>query len=80
MSVILLTNTKKRKRTGLYNTCTFLMVYYSKKYLKNNYPGNSLAVQWLGPHTSTARGLGSIPGQGTKIHKPCGMAKKNKIN
>ena len=27
---------------------------------------NSLAVQWLGLHTFTANGLGSIPGQGTK--------------
>ena len=31
------------------------------------YTGNSLAVQWLGCHTSNARGLGSIPGRGTKI-------------
>ena len=29
--------------------------------------GNSLAVQWLGLHALTAEGLGSIPGQGTKI-------------
>ena len=29
--------------------------------------GNSLAVQWLGLHTSTAGGTGSIPGWGTKI-------------
>ena len=29
--------------------------------------GNSLAVQWLGLHASTAKGTGSIPGQGTKI-------------
>ena len=28
---------------------------------------NSLVVQWLGLHASTAGGLGSIPGQGTKI-------------
>ena len=30
-------------------------------------PGNSLVVQWLGFHTFTAEGLGSIPGLGTKI-------------
>ena len=24
--------------------------------------GNSLVVQWLRPHTSTAEGLGSVPG------------------
>ena len=29
--------------------------------------GNSLVVQWLGLHTSTAGGTGSIPGQRTKI-------------
>ena len=29
--------------------------------------GNSMVVQWLGLHTSTAGDSGSIPGQGTKI-------------
>ena len=29
--------------------------------------GNSLMVQWLGLHAFTAKGPGSIPGQGTKI-------------
>ena len=29
--------------------------------------GNSLVVQWLGPHSLTHKGLGSIPGWGTKI-------------
>ena len=29
--------------------------------------GNSLVVQWLGLHASTAGGPGSIPGWGTKI-------------
>ena len=29
--------------------------------------GTSLAVQWLRPHTSTAVGMGSVPGRGTKI-------------
>ena len=29
--------------------------------------GNSLVVQWLGLHTFTAEGPGSIPDQGTKI-------------
>ena len=28
---------------------------------------NSLVVRWLGLHTFTAEGVGSIPGQGTKI-------------
>ena len=43
-------------------------------YLKVVRMGTSLAVQWLGLHASTAGGMGSIPGQGTKI--PCGVAKK----
>ena len=29
--------------------------------------GNSLVVQWLGLHASTAGGKGPIPGQGAKI-------------
>ena len=31
------------------------------------YPRESLAVHWLGLHGLTAKGLGLIPGQGTKI-------------
>ena len=31
--------------------------------------GNSLAIQWLGLHTFTAEGPGSIPGGGPKIPK-----------
>ena len=34
---------------------------------KRHHKGNSLAVQWLGLCASTAGGMGSIPGQGTKI-------------
>ena len=30
--------------------------------------GDSLAVQWLGLHTSTTGGMGWIPGLGTKTH------------
>ena len=30
--------------------------------------GNSLGFQWLGLHTSTAEGVGLIPGQRTKSH------------
>ena len=39
--------------------------------------GNSLALQWVGLHASTAEGPGSIPGWGTKIlqAKPCSMVK-----
>ena len=42
------------------------------------YLGNSLEVQWLGLRASTAGGMGSIPGQGTRISR--GMAKKRKKN
>ena len=40
--------------------------------------GNSLGVQWLGLCTFTAKGPGSIPGQGTKILKAesCGWGEK----
>ena len=42
--------------------------------------GNSLSVQWLGPHTFTASGLGSIVGQsGTRVSKLHNASKlKNK--
>ena len=39
-------------------------------------------VQWLGLHTVTAEGMGSIPGQGTKILQAvqCGQNKQtNKV-
>ena len=42
-------------------------VYLKKGQIKVYSPGNSLVVQWLGLHALTAEGLGSIPGQGTKI-------------
>ena len=32
---------------------------------------NSLALQWLGLHTLTAKGAGSISGQGTKTPASC---------
>ena len=40
--------------------------------------GYSLTVQWLGFGALTAKCESSVPGQGTKIHKPRGMAKKEK--
>ena len=44
---------------------------------KNPITGNSLAAQWLGFHTFTAKGVGSVPGQGTKIPQAmwCGQKK-----
>ena len=44
---------------GVQTTCIF--------WLKVETAGNSLVVQWLGLHTSTARAMGLIPGWGTKI-------------
>ena len=38
--------------------------------------GNSLAVQWIGLHASTAGGTGSIPGGGTKIPHAAGHGPK----
>ena len=37
---------------------------------------NSLAVQWLGPHASFARGMGLIPGWDS--HKLCGCSQKKR--
>ena len=37
-----------------------------------------MVVQWLGLYTSTAEGVGSIPGWGTKIPRAVGSQKKKK--
>ena len=37
----------------------------------------SLAVQWLGPLAFTAKGVGSIPDQELRYHKPCRHSQKN---
>ena len=39
---------------------------------------NSLAVQWLGLHASTARVTGLIPGWGTKVLQAMLHGQKNK--
>ena len=44
--------------------------------LKSKCQGSSLVVQWLGLCTFTASGLGSIPGQGTKILQAVCQGKK----
>ena len=41
--------------------------------------GNSLVVQWLGLRASTAGGMSSIPGQGTKIPQAKRHGQKEKI-
>ena len=40
--------------------------------------GNSPVVQWLGLRVLTAEGLGSIPGQGTKIPQAVWHGQKKK--
>ena len=40
--------------------------------------GNSLLIQWLGFHTFTAKGQGSIPDQETKIPQAMQPKKKKK--
>ena len=40
--------------------------------------GTSLAVQWIRLHTSTARGMGLIPGWGTRSYMLWGTVKKKK--
>ena len=44
---------------------------------RNAFDGTSLLVQWLGLHASTAGGMGSIPGWGTKV--PCAVWHGQKI-
>ena len=45
-----------------------------------NCKGNSLAVQWLGLHAFTAKNLGSVPGQETKIPYAAWCSQKEKRN
>lgn len=40
---------------------------------------NPQAVQWLGLHTFSAKGLGFIPGWGTEILKLYSFTKKEKL-
>ena len=46
------------------------IINQASKLLIKIYSGNSLVVQWLGLSTLTVL----IPGWGTKILKPCGVA------
>ena len=43
------------------------------------YARNSLVVQGLGLHTLFAKGLGSIPGGGTKIPQIAGCNQRKKV-
>ena len=58
---------------------TWLFQHLYSVFHQHSPRGNSLAIRWLGLHALTAKGPGSIPGQGTKIPqacKLCGAAKK----
>ena len=48
------------------------------KMVKMSYLGNSLVVQWLGLCVSTAEGVASIPGGGTKIPQAAQRSQKRK--
>lgn len=62
----------------------FLGLCLRKEYVRSHcQQGFPLVVQWLGLYTSTAQGMGLIPGQGTKIpHVPWHGQKlfKNKLS
>ena len=63
--------------------CLFENVFVSPSFLINNLTvvvGNSLAVQWLGLCTFTAKGTGSIPGWRTKILQAMWGGQKNNNN
>ena len=51
----------------------------SNNLLRTNW-GNSLVVKWLGLRAFTAKGQGSIPGQGTKIPQAVWCSQKTKQN
>lgn len=53
-----------------------LLSSFSKVTLKLAILGNSLVAQCLGLHMSTARAMGLIPDQGTKIPRDHGGTKK----
>ena len=61
--------------------CIYPMIFrFRPGHIKLPFEGNCLTVQWLGLHSSTAGGPGSIPGQGTKIPQATRPKKaKNKI-
>ena len=52
----------------------------SKPFYKSEFWETSLAVQWIRLHASTAGGVSSIPGRGTKTLMPHGVVpRKNKV-
>ena len=51
---------------------------FTSYFLKNDYKGNPLTVQWLGLHASTARDTSLNPGQGTKTPRVTQHSKKKR--
>ena len=54
------------------------MTSLAQSYTYESHPGTSLAVQWLRLCAPNAGGMGSIPGQGTKIPHVAWHSLKNK--
>lgn len=57
----------------------YLFTEFTLKFLKFTHKGTSLAVHWLGLHTSIIVVTSSIPGQGTKIPTCCAVWSKDYI-
>ena len=72
---------KKLKIELTYDPAISLLGIYPKKtktLTQKDRCRTSLAVQWLRLHASTAGGMGSIPGQGTKIPQAAALQPKEK--
>ena len=59
--------------------CTIVLLLLLCYSLLKNASGTSVLFQWLRLHAPTAVGLGSIPGQGTKIPHAVWCGQKNKM-
>ena len=71
-----LTNMSSKRSQTQKTTLLIDLMYIQFK----NIRGNSLVVQWLGPctFTATAEGMGSIPGQGSKIPQGARRSQKER--
>ena len=70
-------NIKQKQYCNKFNK-DFKKMLKKKMSLAVGVGGTSLAIQWLGVFPFTAEGVGSIPGQGTKIPQVAHAAKKKK--
>ena len=60
--------------------CLFTCVLFDSRFDKSSMRGNSLVVQWLRHNAPNARGMNSIPHQGTKILRAALQGQKKKKN